>query len=578
MLYGQDSIDIILQYPAEIQTYAEQIPKVATRQDAEIALTKLVFQLQNDGWLTAAWKWLGDIPGEVSHVGVAEIDCGKRVYWATLNAAHVDPLILRTAGFDPDDWKNTTYDHQQALNFLRSLVAYANNHGYPFASAQLDSITWQDSSLSASVKFEKNMSVHFDTIRLVGTLNVSANFLEQFTQIISGQPYDQSLILQLPSRIKELTFATMTKPPLIELNGNGATVIIYADAKKSSQFDFIIGVLPNNEITGRLLITGDMRLHLQNVFHAGEQIHFQYTKLESASKSMDASFTYPYLPHIPLGPDASFHLYLKDSTFLERNTSVGVVWQIAGNHTLKGFTSFFNSSVLRPDTNFVLSQLALPSMLDLKENAYGLLWQFQHLDYIYNPSRGYAFALSGSAGTRTILENAAITALTSELYPDYDFASLYDSIATQTLSLKYRYDVQYFIPLFKRMTILLRGQGASIIHPDIVENELYRIGGNQLLRGFDEQSISVSDYHIGTIEYRYLLSQNAFASLFFDGGAVANRAIEDRSWSYPIGFGAGLRFETKAGIFGLSYALGGTDDEPVQFRNTKVHFGYINYF
>lgn len=580
LLCGQDSIDIITNYIPEITTYTEKLPnKVGNKQDAEAALNNLIAELQQDGWLTAAWKW--NTSAGIStdlELPTVEISAGKRVQWAALNASYVDPWLLRAAGYDPDDWKGAIYDHTKALTFLHTLTNYANNNGYPFAAAHMDSIVWSDSSLAATVIFEKNILIHFDTIKIVGSLDVTGNFMEQYTQIISGEPYDQSLVTQLPARLKELPYAQITKAPVIEFTGNAATIIIYADAKRTSQFDFIVGVLPNNEITGRLIITGDMKLHLQNIFHAGEQIHFQYAKLESTSKSLDASFTYPYLPHVPLGPDAAFHLYLKDSTFLERNATVGVIWQIAGNHTLKGFTSFFNSAVLRPDTGFVLEQLALPSMLDMKENAYGLQWQLQHLDYIFNPRKGYAIALTGSAGTRSILENAAITGLNSETFPEYDFASLYDSIETKTLSLKYQYDLQYFVPVFKRMTILVRARGASIIHPDIVENELYRIGGNQLLRGFDEQSLPVSDYHIGTIEYRYLLSQNAFASLFLDAGAITDRSAEGWEWAYPKGFGAGIRFETKAGIFGLSYALGGTQSEPVQFRNTKVHFGYINYF
>ena len=43
-------------------------------------------------------------------------------------------------------------------------------------------------------------------------------------------------------------------------------------------FDFLIGVLPNNEITGRLIITGDGRLQLNNVFNAGELFNFHFTK------------------------------------------------------------------------------------------------------------------------------------------------------------------------------------------------------------------------------------------------------------------------------------------------------------
>jgi hypothetical protein len=45
-----------------------------------------------------------------------------------------------------------------------------------------------------------------------------------------------------------------------------------------------------------------------------------------------------------------------------------------------------------------------------------------------------------------------------------------------------------------------------------------------------------------------------------------------------LGFGAGLTFETKAGIFGLSYAVGKQNSNPLDFRSSKIHFGYVNIF
>ena len=47
---------------------------------------------------------------------------------------------------------------------------------------------------------------------------------------------------------------------------------------------------------------------------------------------------------------------------------------------------------------------------------------------------------------------------------------------------------------------------------------------------------------------------------------------------FPFGIGAGINFETKAGIFGLNYALGSQNNNPLSIKNAKIHFGYVNYF
>jgi hypothetical protein len=47
---------------------------------------------------------------------------------------------------------------------------------------------------------------------------------------------------------------------------------------------------------------------------------------------------------------------------------------------------------------------------------------------------------------------------------------------------------------------------------------------------------------------------------------------------HPFSTGLGLSFENKAGQFTLSYAVGGREQAPWQVRNSKIHFGYVNYF
>jgi hypothetical protein len=46
----------------------------------------------------------------------------------------------------------------------------------------------------------------------------------------------------------------------------------------------------------------------------------------------------------------------------------------------------------------------------------------------------------------------------------------------------------------------------------------------------------------------------------------------------PFGFGAGISFETKAGIFSINYALGKQFNNPIELRSGKIHFGIVNYF
>lgn len=46
----------------------------------------------------------------------------------------------------------------------------------------------------------------------------------------------------------------------------------------------------------------------------------------------------------------------------------------------------------------------------------------------------------------------------------------------------------------------------------------------------------------------------------------------------PLGFGAGLALDTKAGIFGLSLAYGKQENLPINFGASKLHVGYVSRF
>ena len=112
--------------------------------------------------------------------------------------------------------------------------------------------------------------------------------------------------------------------------------------------------------------------------------------------------------------------------------------------------------------------------------------------------------------------------------------------------------------------------------PNYFRNELFQLGGYKLLRGFDEESIYANRYAVGTLEYRYLLGINSYFSGFVDIGATSNN-ITNQSNTY-VGGGIGLAFETKQGIINISFADGKRNDLPFNFRESKIHLGFVSIF
>jgi len=534
----------------------------------------VVQHMREDGFLLSGSETI--IAGQDSVT--LRIIPGKRYTWAHLSTDSIDTQLLSAAGlkkFDPD---GAPVSYQEIAAAAGQLLTYAEEHGFPFATVELCRLNLEDTVLSASLCLQLNRFIRFDTLMVLGNSLLSAHYLEIYTGIQPGQPYQESLVRDLDDRLDELSFVRRTQPSVLRFSGNQAKAVMYLDVRNASKFDLIVGFLPNNEITGRLIVTGQGTLDLRNVFGQGERLGIQFSKLESTTKSLQTQFSYPYLPALPLGIDASFDLFLKDSTFLERNADVGVLYTLGADHYLKALVRWYNSDVLTYDSLQVLTSKSLPAQLDVQLRSYGLEWGLSRLDYSPNPRKGWMFSVTGMAGTRTIRRNASILQLEDPADPSFDFATLYDSLDERSLTVQYAYDLQYVWPLSGSFVWMMRARGASQINPAVYANELYRIGGNQLLRGFDEQSVLASDYHILTLEPRYLLSRNAYAGVFTDVGWIANRSLSPVVNDLPVGFGAIFTFETKAGVFGLTYALGTRQDAPVLVRNAKIHFGYINYF
>jgi outer membrane translocation and assembly module TamA len=97
------------------------------------------------------------------------------------------------------------------------------------------------------------------------------------------------------------------------------------------------------------------------------------------------------------------------------------------------------------------------------------------------------------------------------------------------------------------------------------------------MRGFNEESQYVSQYAVGTVEYRYRIALNSFFFVFTDAGVGKHILEEKQNHSY-LGTGVGLSLETKAGIINLAGALGKRDDTQFNFREFKIHIGFASYF
>lgn len=452
------------------------------------------------------------------------------------------------------------------------LLQQNENEGHPFAQVSLTELNFENARVSGAIAVLAGPRYQFGKLEIEGNLRLSNRYLYRYLGIAPGEPYHQGRVLQMRDRLRALPFVSLKQDPQILFRQDStADILLQLDPRKAGRFDFLIGVLPNSAQVGRLLITGSLFADFYNQFGQGERITASFERLRPETQQLSVLLKYPYVLQLPFGVDARFQLYKRDTTFLNLEYSAGADYLLEGASYWKAFWQHRSTRLTGIDEARLLSSRRLPAQLDVSNDAFGLETAQQRTDYRLNPRRGWTAMLRASAGVKRVKPNSRIVAL--------GLSELYDTIATNSAQYRLEFSGEYYLPVLSSAALKWGLQGAWLLSPEpVFRNEQFRIGGNRLLRGFDEEIFFATGYAVATAEMRLLIGQNSRIYSFADLGRVEDQSSSGSDIFYAFGFGAGIALETKAGLLGLSLALGSRTDMPLDFSAPKVHVGYVGLF
>ncbi len=536
----------------------------SSKTEREKEIQNILFSLYDNAYLTAEIE--SKVKDEKDSLKeIATLKIGEQYKWATLKKGNADEGILSEVGFREKIYLGKPLYYKEVRKLQGKIISYCENNGYPFASIKLDSIVISENSLSASLNLQKNNLIKIDSVVNRGNAKISPLYLQSYLGIRNGDLYNEAIIKKIGTRIKELPFAKERIPYRVLFPGGNAKVELFLEKKNASQFDGIVGLLPDNK-TGKIIFTGDVRLKLNNSFNRGELFELNWRRLQASTQDLKTRFIFPFLFKTPFGIDANFKLYKKDSTYLEVNPNIGIQYHLSGENYFKVFVNRKQLTLI--NTKGLAGLTTLPPYADITSSLYGISLKMEKLDYRLNPRKGYSIIGTIGAGNKIIKKNDKLD------------ANIYKNMKLNSAQYNAELEADFFIPIKNRSTIKFGNKSAYLYNENLFQNELFRLGGLKTLRGFDEESISASAYSIFTLEYRFIFEENSYLFFFGDGAYYENKSIAFTGDSYdtPFGFGTGISFETKAGIFSINYALGKQFNNPIDLRSGKVHFGIVNYF
>ena len=533
--------------------------------------------LSKKGYLTASVDSIGsDSAGTTIRLYV-----GEAYKWTRIDVRGVEPTLLSAVAWNEKSFSHRPLDFKQFQARQQQLLNYLEENGYPFAKVSLDSVTLEgNGEVSAKLKVEKGPLYHIDSIRLYGTGRISNEFMQRYLNIPNGCVYKKERLNAISKKILELPYIQEQQPWDLTMLGTGSVVNLYLKPRKSSQINALVGFLPSSDplLGNKILVTGEATVNLRNALGNGETIGLNWQQLQAGSPRLNLAFQEPYLFHSSFGINTSFDLFKQDSSYINVNMMLGVQYALSANQTGAVFIRDMISSLLNVDTLQVISSHALPAMADIRAVSVGLTYEFNNTDYRFNPRKGNELQFMGSVGTKKIKENPQILKLKDPFDTTFSYASLYDTVKLSSYQFQVKTSGAHYFSLSHASTLKLGFNGGVYSSPNTYRNELFRIGGYKLLRGFDEESILASQYAVGTLEYRYLIGLNSYMFTFLDGGWAKNTVEGFGLNNSFLGFGLGMAFETKAGIFNISYAMGKRDDTKFNFRDAKIHVGYVSFF
>ncbi len=423
---------------------------------------------------------------------------------------------------------------ETTLNELNSKIA---EEGDPFSTLQLINITKLDSDLiSADLKIVTNQKRRIDNIVVKGYEKFPKSYIKRFLKLRTGKSFNLNAIKEKVELLEDLRFASQIKDPEVLFTKDSTTLYLYIEKNRTNNFDGFLG-FGTNENTNKLEFDGYLDLRLINNLNFGETLNLFYKSDEIDQQTFRVDADLPYLFASPIGLEVGLKIFKKDSTFLNANQYAKINYQVNALHRIgAGITSTNSTNLLENDTD-VLN--------DYTSNYYTLNYNYTKPQF-YDPlfPINFKFDLSSGFGERT------------------------NDLGNQKQSV-FNLDTYKIFNLNGKNSVYIRLNGAVLNSDDYLDNELFRFGGINSIRGFEENSLVANLYGVINTEYRYRLSNSLYVHSVIDAAYFENQLTDSREKLFGYGFGLGLL--TNSGLFRLNYSSGKTENRQFKLSDSKIH-------
>lgn len=423
-------------------------------------------------------------------------------------------------------------------SFLNTTLNSLERKGYSLARLQLINLKKQKNILLADLNLQTEKQRQVNDIVINGYEKFPEGHKKEIRRRYRNKVFNQQNLKNIHEDFNQFQFVTQTKYPEILFMNDTTKVYVYLEKSKPNRFDGFIGF--GNDDKGDLKINGYLDLLLVNSLNVGERFNLYWKSDGNDQKTFNANIELPYIFRSPLGIKAQLNIFKQDSTFQNTQTAIDLGYYFNYNTRLYvGYQSTesndiqnLNSSTLKDfDNAFITSNFEYT--------------RFKNDDFLFPD--------------KTLLNiKAGVGSRNSEASKNSQFFT--------------NVDLRHNLYLNDKNIIALRSQNFLLQSDSYITNELFRFGGINSIRGFNENSLQANLYSSILTEYRYVLAPTIYIHSIIDFGYYQDKTTDNDGNLLGLGFGFGLL--TKNGLFNIVYANGSTGNQQIKFSNSIVHISF----
>ena len=407
---------------------------------------------------------------------------------------------------------------KKTLNLISN---YLVKNGQLFSVVKLRNHTIKNQTLFTELEINQTEKRSIDKTIIKDYEDFPISFLNQYLNLNKTKTISINNIEEISKRINQLSFVSEIKRPELLFSKDSTLLYLYLKKKQANSFDGLINFSSENN---KIKFRGYLDLSLINIFNKGEKFVINWKSNSNKTQDFTLIASLPYLFKSKISSEISFNLFRNDSIYTNTNSEISLKYPI---------NKFINLSIIYSSESSSTNSNS-NNISNFNKSMIGLGLQ-------NNSEKENQFELSIFYGKRNT------NAKTNQYLINSKFSRL--------------------IHLSKRIAFYINNKSSFLFSDSYLENELFREGGPNSIRGFNEQSIFTSKFSYINSETRLLSKNKSFLYSIQDLGIFSY----NKKNNILFALGLGYQLNRKNNSINISYSQGNFNK-----RSTTLSSGILS--